>query len=127
MAIAEEALYSYLAEHAGVKALCAERIYPLRAPDAAVMPYIVYRRVSSNHVASHSGNSGLSNPRFQLDCYAEDYLQAKQLAEQCVSALHGHKGGNIQAAFVEDENDLIETDTNYYRVAVDVKLWHTEA
>ncbi len=127
MATAEEALFAYLSGHSGVKGICADRIYPLRMADKAAFPCIVYHLVSNPREISHSGNSGLANPRFQLDCYADDYLKAKQLAQQCVSALHGYKGGEIQAAFIEDENDLLETDTRVYRVAVDVKIWHTEA
>jgi len=122
----ERTLYDLLRQDAGVSATVADRIYPVRLPDEVILPAIVYLKASCIRYASHGGPSKLASSRFQLDCYSADYLEAKQLALAAVTALHGKKGGDIQAAFNENETDGFSTDSGIYRVTADVLIWHRE-
>ncbi|HOX22841.1 MAG TPA: DUF3168 domain-containing protein [Elusimicrobiales bacterium] len=123
---AEQILYDVLRQTAAVAALVGDRIYPVRLPDEVILPAMTYLKASCIRYASHGGPSRLSSARFQLDCYSADYLDAKRLALAAVAALHGKKGGNIQAAFNENETDGFSPDNGIYRVTADVLIWHRE-
>lgn len=122
----ERTLYDLLRQDAGVSATVADRIYPVRLPDEVILPAIVYLKASCIRYASHGGPSKLASSRFQLDCYSTDYLEAKQLALAAVSALHGKKGGDIQAAFNNNETDGFSADDGIFRVTADILIWHRE-
>lgn len=123
---AEQSLFELLSHDAAVSALVGDRIYPVRLPDEVVLPAMVYAKASCIRYASHGGPSRLSSARFQMDCYSADYLEAKRLALATVAALHGKKGGNIQAAFNDNETDSFSPDNGIYRVTADVLIWHRE-
>ncbi len=131
MAGIEDGIADYMENHAGISALVGNRIYPMVLPDEATYPAIVYQKISGLMVASHSGNSGLGNPRFQISCWGETYPVAKALSRQVKLAFHGYKGamGDItcQAAFVDAELDDMDQQTKLFRVMIDVLLWHAEA
>jgi len=123
---AEQILYDLLRHDAAVSASLGDRIFPVRLPDEVILPAMTYLKASCIRYASHGGPSKLASSRFQLDCYSADYLEAKRLALAVVSALHGKKGGDIQAAFNENETDSFSPDTGIYRVTADVLIWHRE-
>lgn len=124
--LAEQALYELLRAHTGVTAIVADRIYPLRLPDEVILPAIAYRKISCTRTASHSGNSKLASARFQIDCYSEDYLSAKQLAYAVIEALHGHKDAVLQAVFAENESDGFDSGDVLFRAGVEAAIWHKE-
>ena len=123
---AEQALFELLTHDAGVSAIVGDRVYPVRLPDEVVLPAMVYAKVSCIRYASHGGPSKLASSRFQLDCYSADYLEAKRLALAAVAALHGKKGGDIQAAFNDNETDGFSADDGVFRVTADILIWHRE-
>ena len=123
---AEQALFELLTHDAGVSAIVGDRVYPVRLPDEVVLPAMVYAKVSCIRYASHGGPSKLASSRFQLDCYSADYLEAKRLALAAVVALHGKKGGDIQAAFNDNETDGFSADDGVFRVTADILIWHRE-
>ena len=53
-------------------------------------------------------------------------MEAKRLALAAVAALHGKKGGDIQAAFNDNETDGFSADDEIFRVTADVLIWHRE-
>jgi len=122
----ERTLYDLLRQDAGVSETVADRIYPVRLPDEVILPAMVYAKASCIRYASHGGPSKLASSRFQLDCYSADYLEAKRLALAAVAALHGKKGGDIQAAFNDNETDGFSADDEIFRVTADVLIWHRE-
>jgi len=128
----EEALYYHLSHTAGVTALVSTRIYPLVAPQDAARPYLVYQRISTPRVRSHSGPSGLAHPRFQITGVAASYSAARGLANAVRAALDGYSGamgsapGVQTAAFVDNENDGYSDGIPAYIFRLDVILWHQE-
>jgi hypothetical protein len=79
---------------------------------------------------SHGGVSGIAMPRYQLDCWSDNYEEAKDVADAVRVALDGFKGrmGNVmvQAVFVEDDRDRYDVTTKQHRVQVDAVMWHEE-
>ena len=123
---AEQILYDLLRHDAAVSASLGDRIFPVRLPDEVILPAMTYLKASCIRYASHGGPSKLASSRFQLDCYSADYLEAKRLALAAVAALHGKKGGDVLAAFNENETDSFSPDNGIYRVTADVLIWHKE-
>ena len=75
---------------------------------------------------------GVPCPRFQINNFAPDYAQAKQMAGLTLQALDGYSGwmggsGGIlvEAAIYQEMSDLYEPDTKLYNVMIDfVILYH---
>jgi len=98
-----------------------ERVYPVRLPQGATIPAVVYQRISTDPVRSHSGNSGLATVRFQLSCWAETYDEASTIAEKIRTALHGKRDLGPASAVVNDLEGFEEDLGLWYRY-VDVQL-----
>lgn len=130
--VIEEALQAHLTDDADVAALVGTRVYPLRAEQGAARPYLVYQRISTPRVRSHSGPSGLAYPRFQITAVADSYSAARSLANAVREALDGYSGDmgdapGIRAnAFVDNDADGWEEASEAYTVRVDVIIWHAE-
>lgn len=123
-----EDLFTFLSD-AGTDA--GGRIYPQQLPQGVTLPACRYFRVSNPKDHSHSGPSTLKRPRFQIDCYASDYLGAVMLAGQVETNLDGYRGAmgsyTVGAAFVEEAGkDDYDPETGRHRVSVDVVIWNKE-
>ena len=129
--IIEEGFVTYLTNHPALSALISGRIYPSgRVPDKATLPAVVYQRISAARVYSHSGASGLANPRFQYDCLAATYDGAVAVGNVLIGACSGFHGSmgqvRVDAAFVDNDMDDYEPDSKIYTRRVDVRFWHAE-
>lgn len=113
-------------ESAGTPA--GERIYPMRLPQRAVLPAIVYQEVSPGIEYTQSGESGVKEPRYQLDCWAANEFAAKMLALSVRMAISNYNGamGNEQvfAAYIDGTRDDPDPDTGRCRVILDVVIQH---
>lgn len=102
------------------------RVYPLTLPQGTTMPALVYQQVSGGRLRSHGGSFG--RPRWQIDCWASTYAEARTLAgevESCLEAYRGAMGGEqVKISFVENEHDAYEPEARLYRVIVDVIVWN---
>lgn len=110
----EQALYALLAGDATLVAIIGTRIYPLRAPQNATYPLLVYQQIASQKVHSMQGGSGLDFSLFQFTFWGSDYLVTKQAAEALRVLLQGYRGTvtvpavgtvEIEGAFVEATRD----------------------
>lgn len=123
--IAED-LFSFLSDQ-GTAA--ASRIYPNVLPQKVTLPAVRYFQVSDPPERTQEGRSALRHPRFQLDCFADTYLEAKGLAQQVAIILDGYRGvmgsGYCHAGFQEDERDNYDPETGRHWVSVDVVIWHS--
>ena len=85
-----------------------------------VTPYIVHSQISGVRVNSLRGDSGLANPRFQIDVYADTkaltatYRKAIRDAVLACNALG--------AVFIGESSDY-EPDTKRYRHQQDFSFW----
>ena len=124
----EEDLYSHLSTYAGLTALVGDRVYPVAAPQGIKPPFCVFLKVSNQRQYSHQGFSNLEQARLQVSCYADDPLEAKQVAAQVTAAMEAWPGVNVkaQAVFQDDETDLHDEyqSTGLYHVSVDFLVWY---
>lgn len=129
----EVALRSHLLARAALVALIGERIFPAAAPQGAVLPRVVYQRVTTDAVQSLRGASGLEGARIQLDAYAATYAQAAAIAHEIKQATIGHVGfmggGESKGIVLLDERDLPADPpagggaTPIYRRMIDIRVW----
>lgn len=111
-------------------ALAANRVYPVKLPQNFTLPAITYSKVSGVRVQSHDGPSNLAYPRFQISCWGNKYLAAKQLAEEvrqdmdCYSGAMG--GTTVQVSRLINEVDFHNPEVGVYQIALDFYIWHTE-
>lgn len=131
---AAKAMRARLVNGDGVTALVGQRVYPGKAPQDAVLPYVVYHRISTTREATLSGPVLVGATRMQLDIIAASQASAEQTASAIRSRLDGFAGVSaevtILSSTVEDEQDLSETidgsDSLYYRVVMDVVIQYRE-
>jgi len=121
----EEGLATFLCD-AGTSA--GDRIYPGRLPQGVVLPAVMWFKVSAGIEYTQSGPEKGREPRYQLDCWAETYLEARTLAEEMIAALSGYRGamGNemVEAAFIEGDRDNNDPETGRHWASLDVILHH---
>lgn len=128
MTLFVEDFYAYLA---AANTAAGARFYPQSLPQQPTFPAVTYLQVSAPRDTSHSGLSRLRHPRYQLDCWSDDYLEAHRLAEEVLYAISiyaASRGGvTVQASFVEDEGrDNYDPETARHWISVDVVIWHTK-
>jgi len=131
MSVIEEAVYTHLKTDANVAALVGTRIYPLVAPQDAAYPLLVYQRISTPRVRSHSGPSGLAYPRIQITCAADQYDVTRSLANTVRASMDGFKGllgslVDVGAVFAENEIDEYEDQSKAFTIRLDMVIWHKE-
>lgn len=140
MAELEQAFWFTIQNDATVAALVVSRVYPVLAPQGAVLPYATFQRISTLRVYHMGGATGLARVRMQADCYAADYPGAKALATAVRGALEAQRGNlgdtgktvKFRMMHLEDDQDNSPPDmtpgaaTGIYRVTQDWDIWHTE-
>lgn len=133
----EEGLYGLLKGDTDLAALLttapqAVRIYPVKLPQAPVLPCLTFQRISTVRDRDHDGPSGVTQVRFQLDAWAEDPTGAQQIANAVRVILDGYQGpagGNgeyVHNAWSESEEEIYEDEPKLYRVSQDFFVEHEE-
>lgn len=69
-----------------------EKVYALRAPDNIAPPFIIFQRVDTERWRDINGPSGVAQASIQIDCYASEYYETKDLAATVETALDGFSG-----------------------------------
>ena len=131
----EEALYAELAGYTNLTDLVSTRIYPMRLPENATLPGVVYYRMSAGRENDFSGATGLARPTFRVQVWADDYKESHTVATQVRKALDGNTsqwggGSGVWASGrLTNDVDLMDPDleTPAYGVAMDFEVWHQEA
>lgn len=131
--ILEDNLYTFLSTYANLVAKVSTRVYPVRFPQATVMPCVVFQRISTPRELTHdmSGATGtLAHPRFQIEAWSETYDAGKDIVDILREALNGKTGAlgaiTIRAALVDDEAVEYSPDFELYRFSCDYLIWHEE-
>ena len=130
----EAELVKFLKADEAVKALVADRVYPVMAPEDVDAPYIVYRRMGTARAETMAG-AGTPDPRFRLKCWANDYEQAIQLADAVRARMDGKPGDwgdiHVQRVKLEDESDVFDVfewdaDDGAFGRQLDFTITHNE-
>ena len=125
----EEGLFYYLDNHAGLSGEVDSRIYPNLLPQDPTLPAVVYHRISTPRLVALE-RSLLPQGRFQFDCWAETFQEAKAVAEQVKLALDVYSGAmgdeTVEVSLIDDERDDYEPETKRWRSMVEVVIWYEE-
>jgi hypothetical protein len=125
----EAGLFTYLSGYAGLAALVGTRIYPLLLPQDPTLPAVTYQRISTPRLFAFE-HSFLPHATFQFDCWASDFSDAKDVAEQVRLAMDVYRGAmgaeTVQACIVEDERDTYEAEPQIWHSMVSVQIWYEE-
>jgi len=124
------ALYAFLAADAGVIAQVADRIFPMRAPEGATLPLLVYHKVSDPSIHTKDGDMALSHPRFQITAWGSKYGDAEAAIKAVRLALQAYAGPTFQGIpvseiIVDTEMDLGDPQSLEYGVSLDAIIWHS--
>lgn len=97
----EEALFDLLSGNAALAALVEDRIYPVRAPQDAERPYVVFSRLDTANLATLSGRGTHDAVQLAVMCFADedDAATTRAVARAVRQVLDGYSGdGALQAA-----------------------------
>ena len=126
----EQGLFSVLSG-ASPQTAAGDRIYP-RLPQDVTFPAILYSRLMTDRNQSIDGNVGVTEVMVSIDCIAESYSQAKAMADQVRTILHGYRGAwstlVCRHTKLDNETDDYEQDgdrvthwvTQVYRIWTDM-------
>lgn len=118
----EEAVYTRLAGDAAVAALVGTRVYPILAPQAGALPYVVFARAETENLADLGGRGTHDRVQLSVQCFAADVETARALAtaaQTCLDEWYGHEVvagtriiGRVQSVVPEtDTTPRIHADT----------------
>lgn len=139
MAHLEAAVYARLAGFAGLAALAGTRIYPGARPQGALLPAVVYQRISTVRFSAMGVDSGVVKARVQLDAWALTFTAALDVKEQVRAALQRWRDAAaavpILETFLDGEwNNKDETaepvatgQPGEFRAGLDVMIAYREA
>lgn len=116
----ESDLLAVLAGSSPYPTAAEERVFPYVAPPAAALPRITYARLVNTPEANLQGNNGLDAVRVQVDCWADNAVQAETMAQEVRVAM---AGAPFKTLLLSDFGDY-EPDTRTYRLSMDFRCWH---
>lgn len=115
------ALYSALTGDSTIAGLVSTRVYPVFLPQTPTLPAISYGRVSSTE---QMGTTALRETRYQIDCWATSYAGAQALATAVKAAMEEwtdtDQTPGVKMARVANEIDDYESETELFRVSIDI-------
>jgi hypothetical protein len=130
----EQALVYKLVNTSGISSLVSTRVHPLRLPDTATLPAIVYTEISAPTIATHdeTAANALTHARYQFDGWASTYSDAVVLGKAIFTALEGFSGivtsgldtFTIQAILRVDKRTNNDAETALYWVSQDFMVWY---
>ena len=126
-------LYTFLTDDPTIASLAGLKVYPMRAPNSAALPYIVYQRIDDIGVHHHRGAAGYATASYQIDVWGPHSPQetVNDIAEAVRKALDGFQGdmGDVQvrSAILEDQRDNVtdasDGSENFkWRIGLDFKI-----
>lgn len=131
MAEIEEVIVTKLTAHVGLAALIGARLYPLTLPQRPTLPAVTYQRISTMTVPTRDEpHASLERPRFQFNVWAASYGSARAVAQQLRAALPTlaqASNPRVDVAFLQDDQDAYEAETERWRAILDVFIWHQES
>jgi len=102
-------------------------VYPVRLPDDADFPALVYQQITGPRSYTLTAEAGPHRTTWQITAWGETYSDAKTLAEAAVAALSAwieESGDNVTdaVAFVASEFDLYDPASRLYYVPIDATI-----
>lgn len=114
----EEKMRARLSGSAALVAIVGAKIYAGRAPQNTASPFVIWQRVSGFQDQVLDGLTDLVTGRFQVDCYAATYDDAKRMARAVAAAVQ-QNDGDLEA-YLEGNRDIFDDDLpNFFRRSMD--------
>lgn len=118
-------LVALLSTESTITAICSTRVYVSKAPEKALLPYVIITQMSSEENSSLDGASGkLRFITFDIDCKSKTSVQAESLGNAVRTFIQDYSGaaGNytIGAVIMNDESDSYEPPQDGSDVGVHV-------
>lgn len=122
----EGAIKAVLEADSEIVAIVGDRIAPLAVPKGTPRPYITFRLLGGPNSQTHDSAVGLYQPRYQIECKANDYETANELSLRVILAIHGFKG-TIAGVFLQYSEafpspDLFDNKSKITEKVVDAKF-----
>lgn len=120
-----------------VSDLVTNKIYPGQAPQTASVPYIVYKRISSQRFPHMTAPSGLARDRMQFDIYGTTQISAEAIRNALRLWLDGYDKSmgtellDVRLASLENETDQLvvpedASDTGTFTTTADYFITFAE-
>lgn len=106
----EQLLANALLADPAVAAVLGQRVYPVIAPASAALPFATWRRTGVLREQTLSGPMGKGTVSLTLECYAETYGEARDIADKCRLVLDGF--GTTVANYVSVRNVSLDTESD---------------
>lgn len=114
----ESCVAKALVDDSGVHAVCADRIYPVIAPQDITKPFIVYERLSVEEDRTQDGVSDLQMARMRFTAGGLKYADVVAADAAIRSALGGGATGDgsvdIIVSFFEQPDDSFFMESNMF-------------
>jgi hypothetical protein len=130
----EQALDYLLRNTASVSGLCGARIHPLRLPDTAVFPAVVYTEVDAPTLDTHDATADnvMTDGRYQLDAKDVTYSGSVALAKAIFKLLHKYHGDvsdgvntfTIKGCLRIGRHKDNDPETALFQVIQDFEIWY---
>lgn len=107
--------------------LIGTRVYRTQLPQNPTLPALTYWKVSGNRLYDLSQSVGVSDPRFQVSCWARTSAEAEDVAEAVRGVMADWKwDGQLHSCELVNETDLYDNEVEDYQIALDFVLMHGE-
>lgn len=119
----QEDFRALLMNDPAVSVLCGARINYAEHPQGAPLPAIVLTLIDDAEGHHLKGPDGLSTGRVQVDCYADTYADAMQLARAVRAKMDGYHDARFPGVFLDGTQGRRDGGSNEaerpYRVILD--------
>ena len=126
----EEELISFLLNDSKIQSAVGGRIGPLPFLQGSKIPRITYLEVSREDGQIQTGPDQLASHRWQIDCWAKQYGDMRELGELVRRRLNGYDGpmgGFTRVSFfMENKSDTFEDESKLHRGILDFTVWYRE-
>lgn len=103
-----------------------KKIYPLKAPQKSVVPYLIYRQISSTANDTKDGVSTLDIVRVQIDIFSKNHDDVCVMGELVRTLLDKYSGtiGSVNVDSIQylSENPDWDDDDDDFKYSADYSL-----
>ena len=121
MTISEQ-IYALLSGYSSLSAIVGTKIYPVRAQQGVVKPWVAFFDVSGAPQNSLAGWSGIDNHLYQVDCWSVSHLQAVTMAGY-VRAAMAQSNSTFKCICSREFDGLIEPGVEAFHRIVEFSIW----
>lgn len=88
----ETSMFKAITDEATINAFIGTRFYPLIVPQGKAMPAMTFQQISGDRDHVLAGPTGFTKNRYQFNCWAKTYPEAKRLFEAVRKFWDGFSG-----------------------------------